>query len=79
MEPESLTYAEVADRLGIHPEAARSRAKRSGWRRQAGAMARRASWSPLSRDRPEAARWPPGQPGPRSGKRSHNQRLIGSR
>jgi hypothetical protein len=36
MEPEWLTYAEVADRLGIHPEAARSRAKRSGWRRQAG-------------------------------------------
>jgi hypothetical protein len=36
MEPEWLTYAEVADRLGVTPEAARSRAKRSGWRRQAG-------------------------------------------
>jgi len=34
MEPEWLSYAEVADRLGITPEAARSRAKRLGWRRQ---------------------------------------------
>jgi len=36
MEPEWLTYAEVADRLGVTPEAARSRAKRLGWRRQTG-------------------------------------------
>jgi len=34
MEPEWLSYAAVADRLGITPEAARSRAKRLGWRRQ---------------------------------------------
>jgi DNA-directed RNA polymerase specialized sigma24 family protein len=34
MEPEWLSYQEVADRLGITPEAARSRAKRLGWRRQ---------------------------------------------
>lgn len=33
---EWLTYAEVGDRLGITPEAARSRAKRLGWRRQLG-------------------------------------------
>ena len=33
-EPEWLTYAQVADRLGVTPEAARSRAKRLGWRRQ---------------------------------------------
>jgi hypothetical protein len=34
MEPEWLSYAAVADRLGITPEAARSRAKRLRWRRQ---------------------------------------------
>jgi hypothetical protein len=31
-----MTYAEVADRLGVTPEAARSRAKRLGSRRQMG-------------------------------------------
>ncbi len=36
MEPEWLSYQEVADRLGVTPEAARSRAKRLGWRRQMG-------------------------------------------
>jgi hypothetical protein len=36
MEPEWLSYQAVADRLGITPEAARSRAKRLGWRRQTG-------------------------------------------
>jgi hypothetical protein len=36
MEPEWLSYQVVADRLGITPEAARSRAKRLGWRRQTG-------------------------------------------
>ena len=34
MEPEWLSYAQVGDRLGITPEAARSRAKRLRWRRQ---------------------------------------------
>jgi hypothetical protein len=34
MEPEWLSYQEVAARLGVSPEAARSRAKRLGWRRQ---------------------------------------------
>ena len=36
MDEEWLTYAAIADRLGVTPEAARSRAKRSGWRRQMG-------------------------------------------
>jgi hypothetical protein len=36
MEPEWLSYQEVANRLGVTPEAARSRAKRLGWRRQMG-------------------------------------------
>jgi hypothetical protein len=36
MEPEWLSYREVADRLGVTPEAARSRAKRLRWRRQTG-------------------------------------------
>jgi hypothetical protein len=36
MEPEWLSYQEVADRLGVTPEAARSRAKRLRWRRQMG-------------------------------------------
>jgi hypothetical protein len=31
-----LTYQEVGERLGITPEAARSRAKRLGWRKQLG-------------------------------------------
>jgi hypothetical protein len=34
MDEQWLTYKEVGDRLGITPEAARSRAKRLGWRRQ---------------------------------------------
>jgi hypothetical protein len=60
MEPEWLTYAEVADRLGVTPEAARSRAKCSGWRRQSGndgrALVLVALESRPPDDRPVAAR-----------------------
>ena len=65
MEPEWLSYAEVANRLGIAPEAARSRAKRLGWRRQMGNDGRALVLVALeprpAGDRPETARRPPGR------------------
>jgi hypothetical protein len=65
MEPEWLTYAEVADRLGVSPEAARSRAKRLGWRRQSGNDGRARVLVALDRRPPGGGpvtpRSPPGQ------------------
>jgi hypothetical protein len=60
-----LTYAEAGDRLGITPEAARSRAKRLGWRRQLGNDGRALVWAALEPrppgDRPVTPRSPPGR------------------
>jgi hypothetical protein len=60
-----LTYAEAGDRLGITPEAARSRAKRLGWRRQLGNDGRALVWAALEPrppgDQPVTPRSPPGR------------------
>jgi hypothetical protein len=65
MDEEWLTYAEVADRLGVTPEAARSRAKRLCWRRQTGNDGRALVLVALKPrppgDPPVIARSPPGQ------------------
>jgi hypothetical protein len=65
MEPEWLSYAEVADRLGVTPEAARSRAKRLGWRRQMGNDGRALVFAALeprpAGDEPATPRSPPGR------------------
>jgi hypothetical protein len=60
-----LTYAEASDRLGITPEAVRSRAKRLGWRRQLGNDGRALVWAALEprppSDQPVTPRSPPGR------------------
>jgi hypothetical protein len=65
MDEEWLTYAEVADRLGVTPEAARARAKRLGWRRQLNNSGRAVVLAALgprpAGDRPVIPRSPPGQ------------------
>jgi hypothetical protein len=65
MEPEWLSYQEVANRLGVTPEAARSRAKRLGWRRQMGNDGRALVLAALEPrppgDRPVTGRSPPGR------------------
>ena len=65
----SGSYVEVADRLGITPEAARSRAKRLGWRRQLGNDGRAIVLAALEPrppgDAPVTARAQGGRPGGR--------------
>jgi len=65
MEPEWLSYQEVADRLGVTPEAARSRAKRLRWRRQMGNDGRALVLVALEPrppgDQPMTPRLPPGR------------------
>jgi hypothetical protein len=56
-----LSYQEVANRLGVTPEAARSRAKRLGWRRQMGNDGRTLVLAALEPRPPRDARSSPGR------------------
>jgi hypothetical protein len=68
-----LSYAEVADRLGVTPEAARSRAKRLGWRRQMGNDGRALVWAALQ---PRPPGDPPVTPRSLPGRKAVDQALV---
>jgi hypothetical protein len=80
-----LSYAEVADRLGVTPEAARSRAKRLGWRRQLGNDGKALVWAALEPrppgDGPVTPRSPPARkavdPALVTALQAHNETLKG--